>query len=346
VYAIDPSDAVQIAVEAARDNGYADRIVVIQKRSTDVTLPERADVIVSDMRGILPQLQTHLLDIADARERLLAPTGQLIPRTDTLWLAPLEAADLFEERVAPWANRQLGFDLRSGLPYVANCWKKAKVKPNQLLSDPLQWATLDYCNLTSPRVVGGGRTQVMRDGTAHGLAVWFDAVLTESVGFSNAPAAPELIYGQAYFPWPEAVAMREGDEVECRIRADLSGGDYVWSWDSAVSRRESPDAVDVRFRQSTFLGTPLTPESLARRAASHVPHLSVDGEITVAALQRMYEGASLGALAEDLSSQHPERFRSPREALDFVSALSAKYGRQSPKHRRPAGIVDAVLPDG
>src|SRR5512136_2014557 len=54
VYAIDPSDAVQLAAETARDNGFGDRVVVIQKRSTDVTLPERADVIVSDMRGVLP----------------------------------------------------------------------------------------------------------------------------------------------------------------------------------------------------------------------------------------------------------------------------------------------------
>jgi protein arginine N-methyltransferase 1 len=168
---------------------------------------------------------------------------------------------------------------------------------------------------------------VTRDGTAHGLAVWFDAVLTDGVGFSNAPGAPELIYGQAHFPWPEAVPLREGDEVECHLRADLVGGDYVWSWESKVHRREKPDAVDVHFRQSTFLGAPLTPESLARRASTHVPNLSTDGEITLAALKRMQAGVSLGSLAEELSRQHPARFRSPQDALDFVSDLSVRYGR-------------------
>jgi protein arginine N-methyltransferase 1 len=327
VYAIDPSDAVQLAVETARDNGFGDRVVVIQKRSTEVTLPERADVIISDMRGVLPPFQTHLLDIADARERLLAPGGKLVPQSDTMWLAVLQASDLFEKRVAPWKSAPLDLDLRGGLRYVANAWRKVQVKPNQLLSQPFQWATLDYRSLTSPRVEGGGRCRVTREGTAHGLVVWFDTVLTEGVSFSNAPGAPELIYGQAHFPWPEAVLLREGDEVECHLRADLVGGDYVWSWESSVRRRERLDAVDVHFRQSTFLGAPLTPQSLAQRASTHIPKLSADGEIALGALRRMQEGASLGALAEELSRQHPARFRSPQEALDFVSDLSVRYGR-------------------
>src|SRR5262245_51798593 len=37
VYAVEPSPAVQLLVEAARDNGYADRIVVLQQRSNEVT---------------------------------------------------------------------------------------------------------------------------------------------------------------------------------------------------------------------------------------------------------------------------------------------------------------------
>src|SRR5262249_32753265 len=56
VYAIEPADAIQVAREIAAANGYADRIEFIQKLSTEVTLPERADVIISDLRGLLPFL--------------------------------------------------------------------------------------------------------------------------------------------------------------------------------------------------------------------------------------------------------------------------------------------------
>lgn len=54
MYAIEPGDCVQLARDLAQANGCADRIRFIQDFSTNVTLPERADVIVADVRGILP----------------------------------------------------------------------------------------------------------------------------------------------------------------------------------------------------------------------------------------------------------------------------------------------------
>src|SRR5580765_2934227 len=118
VYAVEPSPAVQLLVEAARDNGFADRVVVLQQRSTEVTLPERADVIVSDLRGVLPPYGTHFADLADARARLLAPAGRLLPTRDTLWLAVLAAPEVFERRRSIWQSAPEGLDLRSALPFV------------------------------------------------------------------------------------------------------------------------------------------------------------------------------------------------------------------------------------
>src|SRR5687768_12813489 len=54
VYAIEPDDAIQVARETAAANGFADRIEFIQGLSTRIALPERVDVIVSDLRGVLP----------------------------------------------------------------------------------------------------------------------------------------------------------------------------------------------------------------------------------------------------------------------------------------------------
>src|SRR5688500_17948717 len=54
VYAVDPGDSVHLARAVARSAGFADRIELIQDVSTRVELPERADVVVSDLRGVLP----------------------------------------------------------------------------------------------------------------------------------------------------------------------------------------------------------------------------------------------------------------------------------------------------
>ena len=109
VYAVEPEHVIAIAREAAAANGYADRIEFFEDFSTEITLPEPATIIVSDLRGVLPWFQQHIPAIIDARERLLARGGTLIPRRDILWAAAIESADRYGEITGPW--EESGFDL-------------------------------------------------------------------------------------------------------------------------------------------------------------------------------------------------------------------------------------------
>jgi protein arginine N-methyltransferase 1 len=144
-------------------------------------------------------------------------------------------------------------------------------------------------------VVRSGR--VTTDGTAHGLLAWFDTQLTEGVGFSNRPGAPEAIYGQAFFRWPCAVSLQVGDTVSFELRADPMGSDYVWTWTTGIRTKTAPEVVAQRFRQSTFLSAPLSPDTLRNRAATFTPTLSATGELALGTLERMRAGASLDELA-------------------------------------------------
>ena len=91
VYAIESDTSIRLAREVAALNGCADRIEFIEALSTDVTLPEQGDVLLSDLRGVLPTLGVHIPSIVDARARLLKPGGIQIPSEDTLWMALLES---------------------------------------------------------------------------------------------------------------------------------------------------------------------------------------------------------------------------------------------------------------
>jgi protein arginine N-methyltransferase 1 len=326
VYAVEPSAAVQLLVEAARDNGYEDRVVVLQQRSTEVTLPERADVMVSDLRGILPPYQTHFADIIDARARLLAPGGRMLPGTDTLWLAVVSAPEVFEQRRRPWQGDPHGLVLGSALRLVDNAFLKHRARPDELLGPPTQWASIDYPLLTALGVQGSGSCTVARAGTAHGLLVWFDTVLVEGVGYSNAPGAREGIYGQMLFPWPEAVSLQEGDVVTFEVRADPVGADYLWTWTSEIHRRGGQPAAATRFRQSTFEGVLASRDSLRRRAADFAPTLSAAGGRTWEVLEGMRAGRTVGEIAERLFAAHPQQFQSLDDAHGFAAALVERYG--------------------
>ena len=79
VFLVEPDASVNAAYALAAENGVADRIEVIRASSTEIELPERADVIVSDLRGVTPFHGHHLEAAADMRRRLLAAGRRLHP---------------------------------------------------------------------------------------------------------------------------------------------------------------------------------------------------------------------------------------------------------------------------
>src|SRR6266542_2054830 len=96
VYAIEANGMIEIGRAIAQANGLADRITFIKRHSTDVSLPERGDVLVADLVGGMG-FEIGLFDIyADAR-RFLKPEARSIPRAVTMAAAPVEDAARFDE---------------------------------------------------------------------------------------------------------------------------------------------------------------------------------------------------------------------------------------------------------
>lgn len=151
-------------------------------------------------------------------------------------------------------------------------------------------------------------------------------VLAEGITFSNARGQPKLVYGNAFFPWPEPVDLEAGDTIAVAVRSDLIDGEHVWSWDTCIRRQRNPDQTAFHFRQSECVAAPLSPDKLRREAADHVPSLSEDGVVDGLILEMMREGASLGAIADRLVSSYPSRFARWQDALGRAAKLSMTYG--------------------
>jgi protein arginine N-methyltransferase 1 len=325
VYALDTTDAIEVGRLLAVANGYADRIEFIQQLSTRVSLPERVDIVVADLHGVLPLFEQNLHSLIDARQRLLAPGGTMIPLRETLWAAVAEAPELYRRYMQPWEDRSYGIDLRPCLRFAANSWGKALVKPHHVLVPPACWATLDYTNLQTPHVTGEVAWTVESPGTGHGLLVWFDTVLADRVHFSNAPTAPEVIYGRAYFPWPDPVPLATGDLVSVALRANLVYDDYVCTWKTRVVAQGGTGPVKACFDQSDFYGTPMSPTSLHKKAATYVPERTEEGELDLLILSLMNGSATLGDIASRVSARFPERFLRRQDALAKVAAMATMY---------------------
>ncbi len=332
VYAIEPDDAIQVARQIAVANGYGERIEFIEALSTQVTLPERADVLVSDIGGMLPWFQKHIPSIVDARNRLLAPDAILIPAKDTAWAAVVEAHDLYSELTAPWDENHYNLDMQAARRIVTNTWRKARITADQLLTETRCWATLDYSTVENADISAKVTWTAARAGTGHGLGVWFDRIVSEGICLSNAPGAPEtispkLIYGHAFFPWSAPVPITSGDTVSVALRADLVGEDYVWCWDTRVLHQGDPGQVKANFQQSSFFGAPLSPSQLRKRDAAYMPNVDEDGAIDRFILTLMDGEQPLGEIASRVSDRFPGRFQRWEDALARVGRLSQKYSQ-------------------
>ena len=325
VFAIEPDEIIQVAREVAAANQCSDKIMFYENLSTKVILPGHADVMVSDMRGILPLFGQHIPSIVDARQRFLAPGGAMIPQRDRMWAAVVEDREGYGELVELWERNVLNQDLSPARRRAANTFRKVHATPEQLLTKPKVWTTLDYAVIEKPDAHGNLNWMVERAGTGHGLLVWFEAELANGVKFSNAPGAPEAIYGSLFFPWTQPVSLAPGQEVCVSLEAKLLEDEYAWRWTSRIKPPDGSGNSPVHFEQSQLQGAVLSIATLHKQASDYVPHLSDEGRVHRRALEMMQGQASLEKIARQLAAEFPRRFATWHQALSYAGNISRQY---------------------
>jgi protein arginine N-methyltransferase 1 len=308
----------------AKANGFADRITVVRDMSTNYAPETKADVIVSDCRGTVSLYQHHIATLADARARLLAPGGTLLPMRDTLHIALAHWPMNHRGTTSPWLRNKFGLDLSAGHSYAANLGTKAYLKPRNLRSAPSVLAVIDYRSITEPNLDVPVRLEATSSGPVHGLLVWFDAEIAEGLGYSNAPGQPELVYGQLFLPLAGSPRMAEGERIEARVRANLIDDEYYWTWDwqihdAAGQPRGTP------MRQSTFLSQLHAPKALANASNQHVPQLGAQLLLDRDCLALVGEGRTLDAIATILQQRHPKHLPTYKAALDHAAKCLGRY---------------------
>jgi len=248
----------------------------------------------------------------------------LIPQYDQLWGTVVETPELYGKVSDPWDDNGYGLDMQAARRLVTNTWRKGRVSPEQFLAEPQCWATLDYSTLESPNVHAELTWSVMREGTAHGLSLWFDSYLAEGISYSNSPTEIELIYGNAFFPLTNPVRLSAGDTVSVNLSAYLVGDEYVWSWNTRVL---GGGEVKADFKQSTFFAEIVSPEQLRKKSTKHIPALSTAGQGEHLILSLIDGQRTLDEIARLALERFPGHFRNRQESLTRCSELSQKYSR-------------------
>jgi hypothetical protein len=246
--------ALQIARELVAANGFGDRTTVLHSLSTDISLPEPATLVISDLRGSLPYYANNISSVIDARTRHLHPGGRLIALRDSLHAALISDHALYAELAAPWREDCYGIDASAVWSYASHQRVSRNIAADSVVTDAIQLAELDYTAVDDLNLDGEGRWVMESECLIHGFALWFDSQLTPDIGFSNRPGNMQTVYGQVFFPFLRPLRVRRGQSIVLRITAKFIENDYVWSWIT----QHSADKGNLlsRFKQSSALAMP------------------------------------------------------------------------------------------
>jgi type I protein arginine methyltransferase len=204
VYAIEAGPIARAARALFQVNGLADRITLVRDLSTRIWLPERADVLISELIGDEPLAERVIGITQDALRRLLKPGARLVPSGIKIFGLPVTIPDdelnkltfrpgtlrawqsWYGMKFAPLAqvaqnslfNSLFGYFIN---PYTMRGWK--------VLSAPVLLEDVDFKRWRGSRIHSTKTAAASATGQLNGLLVYFELQAGSNPFLSTHPAA-------------------------------------------------------------------------------------------------------------------------------------------------------------
>jgi tetratricopeptide (TPR) repeat protein len=220
------ADLAELARVVVDANGYASRIRVVARRSTELEvgrdLPSRATLLIAEIFDSLLIGEGVLETFRHAHAHLLAPGARVIPAGGVL-RGQLAAIPRFK-RMYPLCQIN-GFDLRAfarhGLekqfylaPLEADEW--------QPLSEPLDIIRFDFAQQIEPRQDWSLPARIDRTGTVQGLVLWMELQLDANTTLASGPGGQARHWTQVVFVFDQEREVAAGDILALQARMDAN----------------------------------------------------------------------------------------------------------------------------
>lgn len=226
VTAIEETTIGDLAKKMFKANGF-DNIQLVAGNSKDVTIAERADVIIHEIIATDPFAENILDYINDARKRFLKEGGRLIPFRFEIRCVGVEMGDI-QRTVLEAQYFENMYDLKFG-PYInalasadnlrfANLTGNSDVKP-KILSEECQVFDIDfYNNIDALEKEFTIDLNIKTAGELGWVLIYFIAHLDESVQLSNSPFTPTTHWGYKTRHLKKLVQVNPGDIIPLHVK--------------------------------------------------------------------------------------------------------------------------------
>ena len=236
VYAVEASGIADIAKMVFEANHVADRITLIEGWSTQIDLPERADVLVTEVIDDEPFSERILEIVLDARKRLLKPGARLVPGKVEAWAIPLTVpADRLREYtftrgdLANWRSwYEIDFDPleqisreRPASFYVS----PADARDWKYLGPPVLLARVDLAVFADTSLAVDAVGMATTAGELDGLMIFSEVELSPGNRLSTQPgrASKNSSWSNRVHILPAPLSVKSGDSFAVNYRYRASG---------------------------------------------------------------------------------------------------------------------------
>ncbi|KAJ1899713.1 hypothetical protein LPJ81_004088 [Coemansia sp. IMI 209127] len=227
VYAVEKNPSAMVELQRKNAELWGGCVTLVHadmRRATAV--PERADILVSELLGSLGDNELSPECLAAAIPLLLAPGGVCIPRKYTAYIAPLSSTALFNRvRSAATYNEPA----RLETPFVVN------IHAANVLADAQPLWSFEHISTASEK---GQRSacrafDIRSPSLLHGLAGYFDAELYGGVELSICPAThtPAMhSWFPMFFPLMSPLTVHAGDSLAVHMWRRVSDSKVWYEW--------------------------------------------------------------------------------------------------------------------
>lgn len=212
----------ELARETVELNGMAERIVILDKKSTSLTvgnqMTRKANLLVTETVDSSLLAEDIVASITHAKANLLTEDAQIIPCAATVYAMVLESPQL---RNLNSVGTVAGFDVS-----LINRYATAHYVPARLaffdytpLTEPFEVFHFDFVN---GEIVPEQKTisvRATRDGVGQCIAFWFNMQLDEKTAITNEPGTT-VHWDQALQCLDTEVEIRAGDILSITVEHD------------------------------------------------------------------------------------------------------------------------------
>lgn len=229
VYAVDSELIIKAAQELAEKNNMSDRIEFIQTHSNRLELPEKVDVIITNIGFLLT-----LKSLPDIVAKFLKPGGKIIPEKIQLGCTLVEDENFYREHVSFWLENAWGIQLNAMKPYATSRPFYGNWGLKNIIAPTVDLEPFDLSKQLNTFYEWKTSVQAQAGRTIHGILGWYTFTLSDENKFSTKPPLQlsNQIWSQWFFPLEKPIQLAESEEVKITLGLSINKSveEPIWRW--------------------------------------------------------------------------------------------------------------------